>query len=288
MRKSQKFSIGYNEDNIPYGIALHADYVAQHEYGIDGILNFLHIPIKGKDFTYHNGFETRSQKHPANPNVFQFKYYKKSELKISRNNKNKPNKMSMLIIGNTLENSEMQRYTTITENRNEHADSFWDSRSALIIGYNETANILEEIYSAGLKGNLSIYTGNGVETKNPFGKTALIIAVTDRVPKSIINEAQQSDSEIKKLEEDADATGIRQLIKEKIGESSLYKGPGAFFELKPARIIRSKGDHKEIVSQYPVIFFLNPKNKNKYNYGWFTVEDLMLWLEDKGPVIKTN
>ena len=33
--------------------------------------------------------------------------------------------------------------------------------------------------------------------------------------------------------------------------------------------------------------WLNPKEQHKYNYGWYTIEDLSDWLNDKGKIMKT-
>jgi len=35
-------------------------------------------------------------------------------------------------------------------------------------------------------------------------------------------------------------------------------------------------------------YWLNPMEQKIHNYGWFTVEDLLLWAENKGPIPKTS
>ena len=32
--------------------------------------------------------------------------------------------------------------------------------------------------------------------------------------------------------------------------------------------------------------WLNPDDQIEYNCGWYTIDELMMWLEDEGPVIK--
>jgi len=39
-------------------------------------------------------------------------------------------------------------------------------------------------------------------------------------------------------------------------------------------------------SKHPVWFWLNPQEQDRYEAGWFTVEDLLQWTENKGPVLK--
>ena len=34
-------------------------------------------------------------------------------------------------------------------------------------------------------------------------------------------------------------------------------------------------------------FFLNPREQNRYNHGWFSLEELKAWAGDTGPIIKT-
>jgi len=34
-----------------------------------------------------------------------------------------------------------------------------------------------------------------------------------------------------------------------------------------------------------VVFWLNPTEQHKYNFGWFNIEDLTDWASDKGKII---
>ncbi len=60
-----------------------------------------------------------------------------------------------------------------------------------------------------------------------------------------------------------------------------------YYALQPmwASKIKSTKDG-EIKTQYPVVFFLNPINQNECNFGWFTVEQLLDWIDGKGPIPK--
>ena len=46
--------------------------------------------------------------------------------------------------------------------------------------------------------------------------------------------------------------------------------------------------HNKRESKYPIMLWLNPMNQQIYNSGWFTIEMLEEWIEDKGPVIRTE
>ena len=58
----------------------------------------------------------------------------------------------------------------------------------------------------------------------------------------------------------------------------------SWYALKPAW--RDFFEDPVYQSEYKVIFFLNPEGQNKYNSGWFTVEELLQWIKGKGPVIR--
>lgn len=49
--------------------------------------------------------------------------------------------------------------------------------------------------------------------------------------------------------------------------------------------IKSTADG-EIKTKYPVIFWLNPMEQDRNSYGWFTVENLELWTQGKGPIVE--
>jgi hypothetical protein len=36
------------------------------------------------------------------------------------------------------------------------------------------------------------------------------------------------------------------------------------------------------------MYWLNPREQDIHNYGWFTVEELKQWAENKGPVMMTK
>lgn len=39
-------------------------------------------------------------------------------------------------------------------------------------------------------------------------------------------------------------------------------------------------------TKYAIVFWLNPWEQRIHHSGWFTVEELELWAENKGPVMK--
>lgn len=59
-------------------------------------------------------------------------------------------------------------------------------------------------------------------------------------------------------------SGIKKLL-EKKGKRFFYLGPK--------------------MENGKLIFWLNPMEQKKYKLGWYTLEHLQQWADDKGPVI---
>lgn len=117
-------------------------------------------------------------------------------------------------------------------------------------------------------------------SKNPFARAGLVIAVRSRVPEEHLLKMREADEDYLNLKEAAEKTGIKAKLEE------AKKG---YYALQPmwASKIRSTKDG-EIKTQYPVIFFLNPINQKECNSGWFTVEQLLDWIDGKGPIPKAQ
>lgn len=58
------------------------------------------------------------------------------------------------------------------------------------------------------------------------------------------------------------------------------------FALTPKWVQEHSGD---VETDYSVLYWLNPREQDTYNSGWFTVEQLEQWLRhNEGPVVKEN
>jgi hypothetical protein len=136
---------------------------------------------------------------------------------------------------------------------------------------------LEDLYSQFSTKNIAIWLGGG----HIFQNSGLILGIINRIPQRLTREMYKADQEVWELKQAAEKTGIRQKIDEANAAwwdknpHSHEAGPYAYFALKPSWD-----------SKHHVIFWLNPMNQDKNNSGWFTVEQLELWLQNKGPVIK--
>ena len=111
----------------------------------------------------------------------------------------------------------------------------------------------------------------------PFGKGGLTIVRASAFSEEEKAEMLERDQDARRLQAAAEKTGIaKKLKKAGLGWHALQPAWRDFFKDPVYR------------SRYKVIFFLNPEGQDKYNSGWFTVEELLQWIKGKGPVMRNN
>lgn len=184
----------------------------------------------------------------------------------------------------------VQRYSPETE-----LTASWDEREFKLAAWNDDAKtLLDLLASAAEESDIAIWTGNTPDlVNNPFSYAGLIIAIVSRMPEEARIAVDTSDTEITSLEEAVESTGIRERIEAQQKDLSSWSGGPAFYALAArwtTSIRTAKRGDKEVTlkTRHPVVFFLNPARQKDYNHGWFTVEELDLWLEGKGPIIKKS
>lgn len=128
-----------------------------------------------------------------------------------------------------------------------------------------------------------------------FENPGLILAIRSRLEDADeIDQKLAADTRNKwALEDRVKEIGIVERIdqfnKEKGGHISSFGAPCGYFALSPSwRSFDFKPGGKQPNTEYDVIFFLNPRNQSDNNFGWFTVEDLELWMNGEGPIPKKN
>lgn len=138
---------------------------------------------------------------------------------------------------------------------------------------NTGSMVLGQIYEAFKRRDAMIFSmGSG--TNNPFARAGLTIAIRSRVPEEWLKKMKEADEDYLNLQEASAKTGI---------EAKLKVADKRYFALSPrwASSIR-----RETTSQYPVVYWLNPFEQRENNSGYFTVEELIDWIEGKGPIPK--
>lgn len=94
-----------------------------------------------------------------------------------------------------------------------------------------------------------------------------VIAPSRMLPEEKAHVLAQDEAHAK-LVSAAKATGIEQVLAD--------AGKG-FYALSPAWTDKSETDVK---------FFLNPREQHKFNFGWYTVDELKAWANNEGPILK--
>lgn len=242
------------------GINLPADFTAEHEWGIDDLKRLFGIP-RHEPGEGVCGIERRkATKVPLMQGQESLVYGERSDYKTH------------LIVGwesprieipEDLENS-------FTWNKERTLFGAWDDGSFGIVSrLKENVKHMQELKEAIEQCNVLVFLGGGQFLEN----NGLNIVIADRVPKEQRKTMKEGDEKIQELYRLSAATGIKE---------KLQQAGKRFYALSPRWLV---GDKK---SKYKVGFWLNPMEQNRYNSGNYTVEELELWLEDKGPIPKRH
>lgn len=141
----------------------------------------------------------------------------------------------------------------------------WDEKSfGINAAKDEDRETVRAIYKAIQENNLSIWLGGG----GVFQNAGLVLALRSEIPADKAQSLIDADKDREALEAAAQATGIH---------AKLEKAGKRYYALSP----RWADDKKS-----SLIFWLNPQEQRDNAFGWFTVADLELWAQNKGPVIE--
>jgi hypothetical protein len=258
---------GYNgeiwRDDLGQIIALNlgSDFCAEHEWGIAGIKNTFAI-----DPTIP-GIEGRTIKNKSvTLNTFGVRldiFGRRSTKKIEK----------LTLYG--LVPSPKWKYSSETNSDYSWVTkgSMWDPEKDQIKGYWSESRFLfllekksevDEFVEAFSRADISIWLGSA----GPFKGGGLCIAITSRLPKEFTDSMMESDLDHIKLKKFFDKTGIEKIL------SSAGK---KYYALSP----RWKNDEKTEIQVW-----LNPSDQDIHNYGWYTIDELKQWANNKGPIIK--
>lgn len=239
-------------DNKLVGFDLGADYCAEHEWGIKGILREFQVN------TDKVGIEKRMV--TVIPKLLIYKdityrkikchllalvpyWYFDEDIKITKDN---------------LDSWELYDYYF----EKNGITTAWDEKSFAILVTDKYENELKELYNAFLNLDVAI----GIAPSEVFKNGGLKFCIKSRLPKETIEKIKADDLDYIALQKAAERTKIKKIL-EKAGKKYLALSP------------RWKDENKK-----EVVFWLNPYYQNIDNYGWFTVDDLKDWAKDKGKI----
>ena len=149
----------------------------------------------------------------------------------------------------------------------------WDEKSfGIHVRGKENIAHLKTLRDALAKNDAAIWRGGG----HVFQNAGLVVAIASRVPAEGAKKMKDADEDYIKLKKAAAKTGIADRLK---------KAGKRYYALSPrwADLISTRdGDVK---TAHKVMFWLNPMEQEIHNAGWFTVEQLDEWAQNKGPVM---
>jgi len=128
---------------------------------------------------------------------------------------------------------------------------------------------LRELHEAFLAKDIAIFKGSGFGYDN----CGLVVAKVSRVPREHRQLMEASHTESLKLSQLVEAIENETHLTQKLKAA----GKG-WFALSPQF-------EPEAKSKYQVRYWLNPSDQKNHKHGWFTVEELFQWIENKGPVV---
>jgi hypothetical protein len=178
--------------------------------------------------------------------------------------------------------------------REDYKDDFYTGWSGSDFGIRvkgaEKIAKLKELYEAFIAKDVAIWIGGSGVFKNG----GLMLAVKSNLSKEHLNMLKDADTDTLKLNDASDKTGIIKRL-DKVNKDSgaewRWDQPCAYMCCSPAWLINKDEDDlearmKERGTEHPVIYWLNPHNQRKVNFGWFTVEELDQWIAGTGPIPK--
>ena len=140
-----------------------------------------------------------------------------------------------------------------------------DSHFAIIVA-KPYQSFLSDLFEAFKRRDVMIGFTEALGAQNP----GLTIMIASRFPKDTRRVLRMNDLRYLRLLDAVAETGIRDILK---ATNKRY------YALTPKW---ANEDESEI------LFWLNPQDQQNNNFGWFTLQDLLDWSQDKGPIPKES
>lgn len=256
MRSARDNALLKDDNGTVIGINLGADYCAEHEWGIEKLQTLFGIP--------NSGFGIERRKATETPGGGTLGRY----VKLIDTNKH-----TVLVVSEDVNEHYFSLKHCYLDYRykGEELLTAWDSKSFGISGVTkEDREAIRKIYWAIADKDIAIWTGGG----GVFQNAGLVIAIASLVPADKKQMLYDADVDRDLLLKAAEKTGIAKKL-EKAGKRYMALSP------KWNTTIKNLSD-----SKYNVVFWLNPSDQQRNNYGYFTVENLEQWIEGEGPIPK--
>ncbi|MFG6082250.1 hypothetical protein ACEUZ9_002894 [Paracoccus litorisediminis] len=261
-----------SQDGVNFGLSLGHGYCAEHESGIAGI-RAIFGQVENADPQAVSGFDVFATKALAADSPFLGTWERKKATKTI------PAEFR-LVAGDWRNVAELTAPGKQRGLPGTHTSigfsAAWSDRGFCIRAFSEEAiALLRDIHQAILSGDMLLSMSG---SSNPFGRATPCLSIRSRVPASLEQDLISKQQDARRLAEASKATGI---------EARLAAAGRKYFALKP-HFGSASVDTKLRPTAHPVVYFLNPMEQQRFNFGWFTVEELDAWVAGNGPVIKES
>lgn len=276
MRKANN-DVGWllTDDRQLLGFSLGFDFCYEHEGGVPYIRDHLGIPQKDIPVGVSDRTMTSVPKH-----LSFVKYDLKSEDKRSR--KTWPaallhlcsaSEWHQLPVGGDLRAKELNlsfvldpvKHKTYYDPVRHDLVCAWGATDGFAIHVRGAENVerLEKLFLAMGQCKVSL----AEPSASGFSRKAMSLVLIEAVTPELASHVKNQDEAFKRLHDAASASGV---------EAALNAAGKEYYALSPRW---REGEGSEL------LFFLNPRHQTKFAYGWYSVEDLMAWTKDEGPIV---
>lgn len=301
MRKSHECS--WVDEHGPkgdfWGINLGCDFVSEHEWGIKEILNALGVTLEGV------GIEARKTTIAPDPEnerngicfvddgkhamlIFETSSYSETCMDHYRKH---DGVISTFVRERYCELSVPQATEDDCKEDKDDPRKYmccaWDSRSfGIVVALKKNRKRLRKIYDA----LMNIDAVIGLSSPIMLNNSGLVISIASKIPDIVAQDIKKRDEDQNKLKIASDDIGIVKRLedickadREAHGNSYYYPKCGVYAcSPKWAKDVAGALSN----TKYDVVYWLNPRDQQKNNSGWFTVENLEAWIDNKGPIPK--
>lgn len=266
MRRSYECDV-IGLDNKPIGFAFGSDFTSEHEWGIREMRESFNMDDRAIGFD-------RSICHKFDGlRVYQMKdelmvLYTPREIRIFDPYK-KPDEI-------TQKDFDIMKadYELIIYDSDKSFAAAWDESSFGILAKGKQA--MDELRQAVIEPWNDHDAAVFIRRLTKNTRSGLIFMRASAAPQELKNNMRAEHLNYKALQDAKDKTGI---------EEKLRAAGKEFFALSPRW---AKDMNWKKVTAYDVIFWLNPVHQQVDNYGYFTVEELLLWIKGEGPIPMKN
>lgn len=272
MRKGMKPEVINTDEGKLYGFNLGADFVSEHEWGINKLKNLfgINLPIADNHSVLKTIFKKKNEPKQLigidkrTASIFPEKNIQFGSFKIKKKEYWALICKEYFFDVESLDSNAIKHCGLYPYSEDCHLVTAWDEGSFGILVDKEYKDAINELYEAMKRCDLAIMIGGS----HAFSNGGLLLIVRSSMTKEEIDKFYEVDVDYMNLVNAFQDTGIEKILKD---------AGKRYFALSPRWKDESKTELK---------FWLNPMEQNCYNSGWFTLDELKEWVNNKGPIMK--